>query len=801
MQDGAVEMRPKSEGMETRRRAGASVDSSAPPPVAPLAATVAMTMTFAVAAFGAVLALTLLLVEPSPVPGLEPLGQRQDAESLLYVVAFALVVPAALVLVPRIADRIARGSNAAGLPVLAALLAAGLMASLVVARVLPGEGPGGALAMLSLWWVAAAAVLVRTLRTPSWALLQRATSITRIAWVAAGALVLAAVLAFSPLDSISPIPLAVGGLVARAVLALWWRRGGAGLPRPSGRWGLAIDAAIVLLVVLATPDLVIFSSPGEGDSTATFMASVIQFHQDFLLGPANQLLAGDAVLVDTSSQYGVAPIYLLGGWFQLAPIGYGTLGLLDGILYALLFVTGYCTLRLAGTSRPLAGAALALAVVALIYNLLYPVGGLLQHGPLRFGLPMAVVLAAVVEARGGRGSRGASIAQLLVVGLSSVWALEAFAYTAATFAGIACFQAWSRPEPGRLRWLVRRAGLAVGACLAAHVLLAAATLAFAGELPDWGLYLDYLDALLVGRLADITYDFSAWAPGLAVGVAYGASAIALVLVTLRRTAIVERERPAMIALAGTTAYGIALFTYFVNRSADDILPFVSFPALLAGAMWLSLLLRGALTSSRPAQLGGFAFALATALLVLSTAWSSVSERFPNSALAHAAPGGRSLTGALDRLWDHPVIDPRSPQGEGVVDQYFPGQRRIPLIVSPDLSIEILMRSERANELPFGHPVQDFFAGRPDVPVMQAAVDDLAAGDRILVQESGLAVLDVLEADPARDPLEEQVPVESPDALTAQQQWLLDRIGERFELRIIHRDDAGFVVAELVPRAS
>src|SRR4029453_10973224 len=105
-----------------------------------------------------------------------------------------------------------------------------------------------------------------------------------------------------------------------------------------------------------------------------------------------QLLHGGAMLVDTASQYGVGVIYFLAGWFQLVPIGYGTLGVLGGILFACVYAAGYSVLRMAGVGRLLAATALAVAVVVLIYNLVFPVGALpAQHGPLRFGLPMLVV--------------------------------------------------------------------------------------------------------------------------------------------------------------------------------------------------------------------------------------------------------------------------------------------------------------------------------------------------------------------------------------------------------------------------
>ena len=230
-----------------------------------------------------------------------------------------------------------------------------------------------------------------------------------------------------------------------------------------------------------------------------------------------------------------------------------------------------------------------------------------------------------------------------------------------------------RPPPGRIAWLAWRAALGLAACGAAHVLFVAVTLAAVGELPDYGWYLAFLEAFLFDEVGDITYDFSRWSPGLAVGAGYAASAAALVLLLRRRPELVDRERVALTALAGTTAYGIALFSYFVDRSNNEIVPYVSMPLLLAGTLWASLLLRGALDGSRNARVGGLAFALSLALLLFATAWSSVDERFPRSALGHLVPGGDSTRLALDRLWDLPPIDGRAPQGERLLDRYMPGQ--------------------------------------------------------------------------------------------------------------------------------
>ena len=44
----------------------------------------------------------------------------------------------------------------------------------------------------------------------------------------------------------------------------------------------------------------------------------------------------------------------------------------------------------------------------------------------------------------------------------------------------------------------------------------------------------------------------------------------------------------MLALTGLTAYGVVLYAYFIDRSADHVLPYVSLPLLLSGVLWIRL---------------------------------------------------------------------------------------------------------------------------------------------------------------------------------------------------------------------
>ena len=238
------------------------------------------------------------------------------------------------------------------------------------------------------------------------------------------------------------------------------------------------------------------------------------------------------MLVDVLSQYGVGSIVFLGAVFEVIPIGNGTLALVEAAFSVGVVALAYLTLRLAGVGLGLAWATLTVAVVVLVFNLAYPVGALLQHGALRFGMPMVIVAAAAGEGRAVR--RGALLrgVQVATVGVASLWSFEAFVYSVGALGGITLFRAATAPT-GRLRIAARVAVDALAACVVVQVVFALATLAAAGQLPDWGDYLTTVRGFLTGPVGDLTYDFAPWSGGLAVGGLYAASALALILVVRR----------------------------------------------------------------------------------------------------------------------------------------------------------------------------------------------------------------------------------------------------------------------------
>jgi hypothetical protein len=766
------------------------------PPRAAFAPTLALAVILAFAAFGLLMSIVMLVVEPTPITGLDA-TQRQDAETALYVAAFGVVLPLSLIAAPRVAQAIAGSPNAEALSLVAALLSSMLASAILLVRLsdvfASGGGMGALLVVVGLWWVAAGGILARAAQARPWRGLLTIADRAPVVWGATAMLAVGTLFTVTDLDSLSPFPfvLGVAAIPAIVVVAERWHP-----PRLRRPWAIGADLLIAALLALAVIDLA-FISPEDPTSSLLdrFRYGVMQFHNDFLLGPANQVLGGSAMLVDTASQYGVGSIYFLVGWFQLAPIGYGTFALLDGVITALVFVAGYCLLRIAASSRWLAASALAVGVIALVLNRVYPVGGLPQEGPLRFGLPLAVILGSVAAARWPDRSRAWRGAALSALALSSIWSLEAFAATLATFAAMACFEAYLLPRE-RLRWLARRGVFAGAACVGAHLIFAAATLAGTGQLPEWGQYLAYLHAFLFGNLGNLTYDFTRWSPALAVGAVYLASAAAIVLLLRGRPSVVEPERTSLLALTGTTAYGVVLFSYFVDRSGDHVLAYVSLPAVLVGALWLGLVLRWQDSVPRGARIAALACSISAAVLLVAVAWSSIATRYEHSALAHVLPGGESARSALERLWHFPPLDARAPEGERLLDRYMPGERRTALVVRPDLGIEILIRSGRANLLPIAYPWGDDFARDQRVPGLRDAVQELRPGERMLLDTGALDTLAAAGSDPTSNLVRGLTPGAPVSPL---QVFALQQIAERFRLRPIHRDRAGFVVVELVPR--
>lgn len=775
---------------------GVAERSDSDAPSADFAPTLTLTVTLLAAGFLLVMSVALLVVHPSPgYLGTVIIRQNQSAKSALYVGTFVLLLPAAILAGARLADRIAAGPNGHALGTLAAGLAAALAAVLILIRVIPGHhGLRSIAAGVGVWWVLAAGALLLAARASPWGALRRLSGLAPATSVLGALAVFGTILCVTSLHSLSAVGLLAGAIVALVINLAWGRVSPPGLGRVAGG---VVDFVVAVLLLAAITNVIVYHASAALPN-GLFPPGVIQFQQDWILAPANQLLrGGGALLVNVpSSQYGVGLVYFLAAWFHIAPIGYGTFGLLDGILTGLVYIGGYVTLRIAGVGRLLAAAALALGVTAFIYHLQYPVGSLPEEGPLRFGLPIIVIVALVGAGAWPRGRRAARIVALVAVGIGAVWAVEAFAYTTFTYLAMVSLEGCLRPAGRRLRWALTQVGLAVAACLAAHIVLALATLAGTGHLPDWSQYLAYVHGLLLGgREGTVTYGFANWSPGLAMGAGCLASAAALVLIVIRRPELASRQRRLMIALTGSTAYAIASFSYVDNRSSTYLFLYVALPLLMAATLWLRLVLGEADVPLRWRRTG-LAVTLPVVVVMLAAAWPTVGTEFSQSALARAYPGG-GLRSALHRLWHAPPIDPRAPAAERLLARFMPQRRPLILLPDlPDLAIETLMRSGRASPLFLGDPAEDMWIPSVWMPRVTRQIAALAPGTRVLVDVAALHMIPRLRSVPWSYSVISPVPGGSP-----QLEWILRRLDASFRIVPIHRGRSGLIVARLEPRPS
>jgi len=222
-------------------------------------------------------------------------------------------------------------------------------------------------------------------------------------------------------------------------------------------------AAVVVLVIMIVTDVSGYQEYLRPDARTfvlegtLFSPSVLAFagriHEGFFLGPLNDMLQGRAMLVDTSSQYGVGVYYFLAAFFQIAPLGYGALGLLAGLLTALQFALAYGVLRLAGVARMLAIPTIVAAVLGLVMGSFGSYNDFPSTGALRYGIPWLIVAVALLAARRPHRRRSLWAAIIALVACASVWSFETFVYAGATYAALVALEAATRERGARINVL------------------------------------------------------------------------------------------------------------------------------------------------------------------------------------------------------------------------------------------------------------------------------------------------------------------------------------------------------------
>lgn len=691
-------------------------------------------------------ALAVLLVSLLVLPG----GPSEANETRAWVVVFALALPGGLILASYQERRLAAAAPAAA----ARALAGGLLL-LALAFGLRRAGTGdhlhhAVLAVAALGALGAPFLAARLWRDPG----DRGDE---FAWAACLVAVAFLLLLFVPRGTLE-----LGNLIPAIVLAaagVFLLRRLRPLPLPrSARIGLdALACLVIALVVLQFPDLLNYTGN-------------LLIHHLYYLGPANDVVHGRAMLGTAWSQYGTGLIDGLGLFFAVVPVGFGTLALLVTALTALQYLCVYAILRLAGLGFLLTIVAVAVAAAGNLFATLEAYVVFPSTSPLRFGIPYAMILLAVLGARFPRWERASQLGLLALLACAAVGSFETFAYGAGTYGALILVGAMREPD-GVFGRVLRGGLIGIGVCVAAVALFSLATLVLSGHL-DWGPYVEYLQLYSTDEFFTLPIQF--FSAGLLMAAVPFVSAVMLLWMSRAMPAALS---PAMwTALTGFTGFAVVTFTYYLGRSHPNNLLVLLVPIVVIAALWMQVLLTAPKTLWRTGTVAVLALGMA---MIAVAAWPSVEGKKGTTALGLAIPGGKSLKGSVEVLADNPVLDARTPVGTELLDRYWPAGESALVLTDPDLTTEILLDAQRSNLLPMSHPPEEDLIESSDARI-RAAAERVPPGTLMLTSEiptpdSGLPAFSRVEI------------------------IALDVLRQRFRFVPVERNTSGLEVVRLVPR--
>jgi hypothetical protein len=650
-----LELKPITE--EVRPESAVAVEAS-------LLGSFAVALTEGTAAFIVVLSFVLLTI-----------GHTENVESALFVVAFAGVLPLAI-----LATWWRNVSlTAQELSVLGGLDAAALALALVACQT--ASAGARALLVAGIMILAGSISLAGPMRFLLGPIARR---VPPNGWLVVLSFFVAG-LAFMP-----PWVYSSKGFVAAFPVSILIAALATSVLRPL-RAVAVVDAGAALLIAATILDVFFWG------------AYYVSFTHNFYLGPVNEVLHGRTILVDVFAQYGVAVMYFLAGLFSLIPIGYGTFALVLSALTILEFVMLYAIVRIAGRSQLVAVLASAVAIVFVLDGQLQSFDVYPSTGPLRFGLPFVVILLETLAARASDGGHRLRLASAAVTALASLWSFETFAYTLAAYLGVAALEtvadrtSWRDAVRDRLLPLV-------AFIVPAHALFAVGTRLASGSWPAWGTYLDIIRLYSVKGFGSLP--ITPWSPGLLLAGMLFASALLVALFAIRKPVLVRQRLDLFVALAGSTAFAILAFTYYLGRSHPNNLHHVAPPAIMACALWLCLLVE--LADVVPTlRFTLFAVTVWAAFMLVDGSHRELDAKWSHSALGSVlADGPSALARRVEFLASRPPVDARAPQAVVLLDFFDAGKSRSLVLVEPELTTEVLLRANRGNAIPIATPPQD-----------------------------------------------------------------------------------------------
>lgn len=571
------------------------------------------------------------------------------------------------------------------------------------------------------------------------------------AWVVASTpLALTSALTLLSVSTPPAFPLAAI-LVAPAALAIGRER--IHLRPPAIVYGLA-DALVVVTI-----GWLVFDPHLHADA----------HHHVWYLAPAHAVMHGGTVLGDIVTAYGILPIYLLAAFFGLGilPISYGAFSALLSALLVAEYVLVYALLRLLRVS--LGHAVLGVGMVLLV-NFVGTHGALTcfpSIGPLRFGIPYLLVLIPILRGRRPERTRSLAALEAVVVAVASLWSLETFLLTVATYLGIVTLEAAIASRRGiGLRSTLARVSYASLSVAVIHVAFAAFVQLRTSHWPLWDAYIELVFAYTPagsGVLLLIPPKIGAWVTLAGI---YGASLLgcAWTLPRVRSAA----GAGSLAAVLGLTAMGIAGFGMYLGRASSWWLHATAIPPIVLLTFWIDRLTCRSTQAPRAFRFTTATCAYGVALLAALHLREPLDEW-----LHHPSPHFLAAESPLNRTWGCSAFPrclfgprPAGPGAEEIVQliaKYAPPGRPVGVFLGALATPDVLLGARRRHAFPLSAPAQDGLVPGNAARIVGAR-HSLLPGDRIFVDRAQLMA-------PLLFPL---IPVE---------RQIVDRLCREFDCRV------------------
>jgi len=535
-----------------------------------------------------------------------------------------------------------------------------------------------------------------------------------------------------------------------------------------------LDIFVVLMIILACFDPAF---------------SIDIDHQNFYLGPANRILHGGTMLVDTFSQYGVLVIYFISIVFKtgIIPFTYQGLSLVVALLFMLHFIMLYVLLIALFNNRLYAILLLGIIILLGFFGTMGQIQVYPSTGPMRFELAYLILTMVYIRKRFRIVRRYGMLMEYFLVGIASLWSFETFVYTAFPYLGICLYESLSQPARlsqsaknffRRLLWFF----LTPAVFQSVFLLF---TFFRSGKLPDWGTYLGFVNAYssVGGEFGTmLIYPWSYWF--LIISIYFAALAAFLFRFFFQKDL---DDSPQSVFMCGLTLLGIAIFTYFLGRSHPNNLYHISTPLVIIAGYGYAKLNKSSIFPEIFRHAAKFAFYSAVILIFLVQTpvfWKKAQQNHTGYQITVKSIYS-IIRGGDTHFWETEQNILKMGSGNqqvtealSLLQKYTPHQKYATVFLSPANSTEILMRSGRVQHF----PINDFIADTVSVKFFR----ELVNYPQVLKENDFVFLL--------QDPLAYKNDIN----INKVQIYMIDRLCREFRFQEVETSPSGVTVIKLQP---